>query len=91
MDVVQRNERTFLVFSGGELRIRVGRLGRLELLPTTPNALDSIRAIADGVIRISGRDAVELRLALDDGAAAFLEVRNAGASGEGRAIALVRG
>lgn len=90
MDIVQRNERTFLVFSGGELRIRVGRMGRLELLPTTPAALDSIRAIADGVIRIGSRDAIELRLALDDGAAAFLEIRDVGTPGEGRPIAVAR-
>lgn len=91
VDIVQRDERTFLVFTGGELRLRVGRMGRLELLPTTPAALDSIRAIADGAIRVRSSYAVELRLALDDGAAAFIEVRDAGTPGEGRTVTSDRG
>lgn len=73
---------TWLVFTPGELRLRIGRAGRVELLPNTPTAQVALREIAAGTIKARYRASVELRVALDDGAAAAIEVPNAGDASE---------
>lgn len=76
MEVRKYGDRSFLVFSPGELRLCIGRLGDCRVEPRSRDAALALIAIRDGVIRVPGSHAVELRVSLEDGAAAEFEVRN---------------
>lgn len=67
---------THLCFDPGELGLRIGSDGRVELVPNTSGAALALRAIRFGTIRPASGASVSLRIALDHGEAAFIEVRD---------------
>ncbi len=82
------NGHTWLVFSPGELGLRLRSRGLVELVansPTAALALDQIRA---GTLRPSRDAPVELRIKLDHASTAVIEIRDAGTSRGERAAAV---
>ena len=80
---------THLVFDPGELGLRIGSDCRVELVPNTPAAALALRAIRTGTIRPASGAGVSLRIPLNHGEAAFIEIRDggeAGREGSGRSL-----
>jgi hypothetical protein len=80
---------TWLCFDPGELGIRIGSDNRVELVPNCASAALALRQIRLGTLRPARGACVSLRIALDHGAAAFIEIRDggeAGREGAGRSI-----